>query len=198
MAEVYEKGAGLTHIPIIIYSISTNYIFKFRKLYTQFPQVIYSISTNYILNFHKLHKHLSANALKGQPAVSPGHRPGYAGRKTSALQGQKHCYVVMMLLPLQGVFHRHSVPGALPRAVCSLPLAGRQIRGDKCRATNAGRQMQDYKSSISTSYILNFRKLYKHLSANALKGQPAVSPGHRPGYAGRKQAPCKGKSIAMV
>jgi hypothetical protein len=149
VAEVYEKGAGLTHIPIIItqfpqitYSISTNYILNFHKLHTQFPQVIYSSSANYILNFHKLHKHLSANALKGQPAVSPGHRPGYAGRKTSALQGQKHYYPIAMLLPLQGVFHRHSVPGALPRAVCSLPLAGRQMQNYKCRTTNTVRQMQ--------------------------------------------------------
>ena len=38
----------------------------------------------------------------------------------------------------------------------------------------------------------------KSLHINGLKGHPAVSPGHRPGYKSELQdAPCKGKSLAF-
>ena len=41
------------------------------------------------------------NGLKGQGAISPGHRPGYKDAVMFALKGQKPC-LVFMLLPLQG------------------------------------------------------------------------------------------------
>lgn len=42
------------------------------------------------------------DGLKGQKALSPGHRPRLKRETTFALKGQKHCSQII-LLPLQGV-----------------------------------------------------------------------------------------------
>ena len=63
---------------------------------------------------------------RGSEQSARGNAPGMWATHTNALKGQKHCHVVITLLPLQGVLPQYSVPGALPRANCSLPL-----RGDK-------------------------------------------------------------------
>ena len=77
------------------------------------------------------------DGLKGQQALSPGHRPGYSRQATFALQGQKryirvspkvmayegdaHLY---RLLPFQGGACRTHFPRAMPWAKFSSPLRG--------------------------------------------------------------------------
>jgi hypothetical protein len=69
-------------------------------------------------------QHKRGTPRKGQPAVSPGQRPGYEDNTQKLKNGQKHYYHIAMLLPILGVLHHHSGPRALPRAVCSLPILG--------------------------------------------------------------------------
>ena len=63
----------------------------------------------------------SRNALKGQPAHSPGQRPGLWERGKFALKGQKNG-VLVKLLPFQGDSRTSRIPRALPRADISLAL----------------------------------------------------------------------------
>ena len=67
------------------------------------------------------------NALKGQLASSPGQRPGYSGRMTFALKGQKN-HPALLLLPFQGDPLHRRLPRALPWAGCSLPFQGVCVR----------------------------------------------------------------------
>ena len=68
-------------------------------------------------------KTLCRNGLKGQKALSPGHRPGYQQMPTFALKGQKP-YESDMLLPFQGEVDITVLPRALPWAMGILPLRG--------------------------------------------------------------------------
>ena len=73
------------------------------------------------------------DGLKGQRALSPGHRPGLKSGATFALKGQKHSPTNNAFAPT-GRGLRHMLPRAFlpckrpeverPWAVCSLPLRG--------------------------------------------------------------------------
>ena len=75
-----------------------------------------------------MHEMVFHDSLKGQSALRPGHRPGYAVVGVFALKGQKPSSMARVLLPLQGVSLLHTRPRTMPWAKSSLPSSGRMAK----------------------------------------------------------------------
>ena len=88
-----------------------------------------------VIQFPQVMKTLCRNGLKGQKALSPGHRPGYQQMPTFALKGQKP-YESDMLLPFQGEGCVPHQPRAMPWAGCLLAFQAVLAELAKVEMTN--------------------------------------------------------------
>ena len=111
------RGSGCKDNKNALYSAKTSNYSKKKPNKTHFCLFSYHL---FRLK-HQIIRRCGWNALKGQPAHSPGQRPGLWERGKFALKGQKNG-VLVKLLPFQGDSHTSRIPRALPRADISLAL----------------------------------------------------------------------------
>ena len=112
-----KKASGCIDNKNALYSAKTIKYFKKKPNKTHFCLFSYHL----IRLKHQIIRRCGWNALKGQPAHSPGQRPGLWERGKFALKGQKNG-VLVKLLPFQGDSRTSRIPRALPRADISLAL----------------------------------------------------------------------------
>jgi len=72
---------------------------------------------------------LCKNGLKGQQAISPGHRPGYTAGAANALQGQKNLFCNNAFALSGRSFFKLFYPGRCPGLTAFAPLGRFYISG---------------------------------------------------------------------